>query len=89
MPARTSLARPLFAHTSPIYVTVNGKHPFRPDVAQGLLSEMAASQEFIQSKATFANADEREAVLKVYREAIAGFQKRVEAAANSAAKAGN
>jgi hypothetical protein len=75
---QNEFGKELFAHTSPIYITVNGRQIFRPDVARGLLSEMAASQEFIKSKAEFANDGEREAVLRVYRDAIAGFQKKVE-----------
>src|SRR5262249_51463849 len=34
---QNELGKPLFAHTSPIYLTVNGQRLFRPDVARGLL----------------------------------------------------
>ena len=47
-------------------------------MARGLLSEIAASQEFIKSKAVFANDDERESVLRVYRNAMESFQKKVD-----------
>jgi len=71
--------KPLFAHTSPIYLTVNNQRIFRADVARGLLAEMKASQEFVNEKGTFANATEREAVLRVYRDAIDSWQQQIEA----------
>jgi len=40
---------------------------------------MEASKKFVEGKATFANAEEREAVLRVYRESIATFQKQIDA----------
>jgi hypothetical protein len=70
--------KPLFAHTSPIYVTLNNQSIFRPDVARSLLAEMEASQQFVLEKSAFANADEREAVRRVYREAMGNFQKRID-----------
>jgi hypothetical protein len=76
---QNEFGKPLFAHTSPIHVTVNGQRLFRPDVATGLLAEMEASQEQIKSKGTFANADERDSILGVYRESIAALQKQVDA----------
>jgi hypothetical protein len=79
MAGQNEFGKPLFAHTSPIYVTVNGERLFRPEVARGMLAEMEASQKFVEGKATFGNADEREAVLRVYRESIAAFQKQIEA----------
>lgn len=75
---QNEFGKPLFAHTSPIYLTVNGKRLFCADVAQELLSEMNASQQFISDKATFADTDEREAILRVYREAIAALQAHIE-----------
>jgi hypothetical protein len=75
---QNELGKSLFAHTSPIYVTVNGTRLFRADVARGLLSEMEASQEQIKTKGTFANSEEREAVLRVYRDATATLQAQIE-----------
>jgi hypothetical protein len=69
----------LFAHTSPIYVAVEGQRLFRGDVARGLLSEMKSSQDFINEKGAFGNDEEREAVLRVYRDAIVAFQRQTEA----------
>jgi len=40
---------------------------------------MEASQEFVKGKGAFANADERETVLRVYREASAALHREMEA----------
>jgi hypothetical protein len=76
---QNEFGKPLYAHTSPIYFTVNGQGMFHPDVARGLLTEVEASQELIRGKATFANGDEREAVLRVYRDASTALQASIEA----------
>jgi hypothetical protein len=86
---QNEFGKALFAHTSPIYFNVGGRDLFRPDVAQGLLGEMVASQVFIQSTGTFANAEERDVVMRVYRDAISAFRKRIDAAAGPAAPSGN
>lgn len=78
---KSELGKPLFAHTSPIYVNVGGRGVFHRAVAQGLLAEMEASQRFVEEKATFANDAERQAVLGVYREAIEAFRTKIAAPA--------
>jgi hypothetical protein len=75
---KNELNQPLFAHTSPIYVEVGGRRLLRTEVARGMLAEMQASVADIQKKATFANDEERQAVLRVYREASAVLQKRID-----------
>ena len=76
---QNEFGKPLFAHTSPIYVAVNGQRLFRPEVARGLLAEMEAGQKSVEAKATFANSQERDAVLQVYRESVATLQKQISA----------
>jgi len=75
---KNELSQPLFAHTSPIYVEVGGRRLFRPEVARGMLAEMKDSLKVIESKATFADDEERQAVLGVYREASTALQKRID-----------
>jgi hypothetical protein len=75
--ARNEFDKPLFAHTSPIYIDLAGQHIFRADVARGLLSEMEQSRDFVATKALFANTQERDAVLNVYRESIARLKKQI------------
>ena len=75
--ARNEFDKPLFAHTSPIYIDVAGKHIFRTDVARGLLAEMEQSRDFVAGKGLFADSQEKDAVLSVYRESIAMLKKRI------------
>jgi hypothetical protein len=75
---KNELGQPQFAHTSPIYMEVGGRRLFRPEVARGMLAEMKDSVKEIESKGTFANDEERQAVLGVYREASAALQKRID-----------
>lgn len=74
---KTELDRPLFAHTSPIYVELAGQSIFREEVARDLIKEMQESMQSIQQKATFANDGERQAVLNVYRAGIRTLQDRL------------
>lgn len=68
---------PLFAHTSPIYVEVAGDRIFRPRVAQRLISEIRRSMAIIETRGTFFGAEERQAVLRVYRDGIESLRKRL------------
>jgi hypothetical protein len=70
--------KPLFAHTSPIYIELEGQRIFRPEVGRELIAEMENSIETIKTKGTFADAAEEEAVINVYREGIAAMQRRIE-----------
>jgi hypothetical protein len=70
--------KPLFAHTSPIYIELEGKRIFHPEVARGMIAEMEKSIETIKSQGKFADTAEEEAVISVYREGIAAMQKRIE-----------
>jgi hypothetical protein len=76
--AKNEFDKPLFAHTSPIYLDVAGKHIFRADVAHGLLSEMERSRQFVAGKALFADEREKEAVLSVYDESLAILRKKID-----------
>jgi hypothetical protein len=77
---QNEFGKPLFAHTSPIYIQQQGQPLFDLEVSRGLLAEMKASQTLIETKALFADDAERDGVLRVYREAIVDFQKRIDAA---------
>jgi hypothetical protein len=74
---QNEFAKPLFAHTSPIYIELEGQRIFRPEVARGMIAEMEKSIEAIKTEGKFADAAEEEAVLSVYREGIAAMQKRI------------
>jgi hypothetical protein len=71
---QNELGRNLFAHTSPIYVEMQGRRIFRTDVAGELVSEMQRSVQAIQRQARFGSDAERQAVLGVYRRAIEALE---------------
>lgn len=71
------LDRPLFAHTSPIYVEIAGKKHFDLATAEKLVAEMRRALEVIPKRATFASDTEREKVLEVYREGIRTLELRM------------
>ena len=62
--------QPLFGHTSPVYVRMNGKGVFRPEVADGIRVEIEESANRISKDGQFANDTERERVLQVYQSAL-------------------
>lgn len=70
---------PLFAHTSPIYVQLGGRGVFDRATAEKLLAEMQASMAKIVEQGKFANDDELEQVLRVYREGIQQLKGKMDA----------
>ena len=74
---KNELDQTLFAHTSPIYLQVEGKSIFMLNEAEQLKSEMERNLSIIDRKAVFANDQEREAVLKVHREGISLLRQRM------------
>lgn len=73
-----AFGKPLFSHTSPIYVKYQGRDRFLVDVARGMVEEMRASMESISQMAVFADDKEREAIMSVYRSAIAKMKERIQ-----------
>ena len=67
---KTELNKPLFAHTSPIYVTVGGKKIFDIKTAEAIVEEMESNLAEVLTKGRFENSDERNSVASVYRRAI-------------------
>ena len=66
-----------FAHTSPVYVELGGKGIFIPDAARSLVTDLAAALTAILSKAAFDRDTQREEVLQIYRDSIAGLRHRL------------
>ncbi len=77
---KTELGRPLFAHTSPIYVSMNGRKLFDVSTAQQLVKEMKTSLNVIGEKGQFADQAERDSVATVYEAAIQQMQAKIAAA---------
>jgi hypothetical protein len=71
------LGRELFAHTSAVYVEVDGRKHFNRTVAEELLAEMKASVEAIGTNGKFADDQERQRVLDVYRDGIRELTRRI------------
>ena len=67
---KNELDRELFAHTSPVYLDMDGQRIFRPEIVKELIAEIQDNVQVIEAKGTFANEDEREAVLRVHRAGI-------------------
>ena len=66
--------RPLFAHTSPIYITLGGKSIRMKDEVDYLVQQMEEARQTIASKALFPTKEERERVLAVYERGIETLQ---------------
>ena len=69
---------PLFVHTSPIYIELAGRRIFRPNVAREIVEEMEQGIQIIESKGKFGKDSQRQAVLKIYRQAIRTLHQRIE-----------
>lgn len=69
--------REIFSHTSPIFVTLKDRRPFRQSEGESLLQEMRDNRKFISAKGLFANEEEKNQVLEVYDEGIHELEKRL------------
>ena len=72
--ASSEFGRPLFAHTSPIYVRVGGKAIRQMDEVAYLIKQMEDARREIGSRALFGSPKEREDVLSVYEKGIRTLQ---------------
>jgi hypothetical protein len=72
--ASNEFGRPLFAHTSPIYVRVGGKAIRQKDEVAYLIKQMEDARREIGSGALFGSPKEREDVLSVYEKGIRTLQ---------------
>jgi len=74
---KNELGGSLFGHTSAVYIELAGKNIFKPDTARELIADMQESIQTIQEKAVFADGEQRERVLDIYRDGIATLRKRL------------
>ncbi|MDA1051505.1 MAG: CehA/McbA family metallohydrolase [Planctomycetota bacterium] len=72
------LGRPLFAHTSPIYIEVGGKSIFREEIAEQLVAEMKQSVQTINVLGKFTSDATRARLLTVYETEIRKLEERIE-----------
>jgi len=60
-----------------VYVEVDGKRVFDPEVARGLLEEMRRARGLITANGRFADDHERDHVLSVYALAIGALERKL------------
>lgn len=60
----------IFAHTSPIYIEIDGNRIKKQDAINELVAEMKNSIEIISSKGTFPSKEDKEKLLNIYQNAI-------------------
>ena len=68
----------LFAHTSPIYITVDGKEGFQPAAARQLIANLQQDIEQIRTKGAFQSGQSKRGVLKIYEDALFTLSHRLE-----------
>lgn len=66
---KNELGRELYGHTSPVYLEVNGKSAFDPEIAQSMLAQMRAAKAAINQNGKFEDPQARARVLDVYSDA--------------------
>ncbi|MDE0064800.1 MAG: CehA/McbA family metallohydrolase [Gammaproteobacteria bacterium] len=71
------LGEVLRAHTSPIYIEVDGERRFDVNTARGLVQEMSESMNVLSAKGVFADEAARQAVLDVYRQGMDRLRRQV------------
>lgn len=70
--------RPLFAHSSPVYVDLAGKPVFDVEAARGLLRQLEEAQADIQARGKFSSPAARIKILEVYDEAAKDLRQRMD-----------
>lgn len=75
---KNELGEPLFGHTSAVYVEIAGRTVFKTEVAEELIADMNAGLRTIREKASFADDEQADNIVNVYREGIASLRERIE-----------
>jgi hypothetical protein len=77
--AKNEFDRTLYAHTSPVYVTYQGKNVFHLESAVALLKQVEEGQGTIKTRGNFSTPDAQKNMLALYDEAAQILRDRVEA----------
>jgi hypothetical protein len=75
--AKNEYAQPLFAHTSPVYLTVAGRTITREGDLRFLLSQVESARSAVVENAKFDTSQQQNNVLNLYDQAIADLQARL------------
>ena len=65
---RDSFAQPMFAHTSPVYVTVARDGPHKSEAASSFVDAIETSMEWVRKKGKFYTDTQRNEVIDLFRE---------------------
>lgn len=76
---KNELDRPLYAHSSPVYVDLSGKGIFDVEAARGLLKLIEEGQEAIRVQGNFSNDQARDRVLALYDKTAKNLRERINA----------
>jgi hypothetical protein len=74
---QNELGGELFAHTSPVYLNVDGKGTFLKSAAESLIAEMKESITAIGEQALFDSSGQRSEVLDYYHQAIQSLEDKI------------
>jgi hypothetical protein len=74
---KNELYRPLYAHSSPVYVEYGGKRMLDVDAARGLLAQIEEAEGGIRGKGRFSSPKARDGVLDLYNQAAAELRDRI------------
>jgi hypothetical protein len=77
-PGFNEFGMPFFAHTSAVYVRVNGKDVFLKQAAESLMAEVAWDKQTIIEHSVFSSEVESQKVLNVYDQAIETLMAAIE-----------
>jgi hypothetical protein len=77
--AKNELDRQLFAHTSPVYVDLDGKRVFDVETGRLLLKRLEQSQEEIRARGKFPTDAARDKILAIYTDTTKDLVKRINA----------
>ena len=75
---RNSFAQPIFAHTSPVYVTTGVGGPEKRTAAQQLDDAIETSLEWVRAKGRFYNDGQRQEVVDLFRQGQEVYRKMLE-----------
>jgi len=67
---QTEMGRPLFGHTSPVYLRYRGNLSSDPEAARHLVRELKRSQDVIREEGVFSDTSELESILAIYETAL-------------------
>jgi hypothetical protein len=75
--SKNELDRPLYAHSSPVYVDLDGKRVFDVESARSLLRQLEEARDTIRKRGQFSTPQARDKVLALYEQAEKDVRERI------------